>query len=173
MKIEWVFKPTLCTYRLTWTGNLLRMVRWMRWHCPQNKGFEIRAVTSEAEQATSRSRMLPTIFNLYKWVGKKHFVSLKLSKEKVLAVQNRLGSPTASITAYMTNSHSMRNRILDRWLVEMASSTNHMAKIWVNLSDNITAQWTYSAASFLNNNLIVLFLTGCPHFIWSMRQSRS
>ena len=32
----------------------------------------------EAEHATSWSRRLPTILNLYEWAGKKHFVSLKL-----------------------------------------------------------------------------------------------
>ena len=39
------FTPPLCTYRLNWVRKTsLRMVRWMRWHCPQDTGFEIRAL---------------------------------------------------------------------------------------------------------------------------------
>ena len=52
-KNEW---PPLCTYRL------LRMVRWMRWHCSPGTEFQIRALASEAEQTTARSRRLSTIF---------------------------------------------------------------------------------------------------------------
>ena len=33
---------------------------------------------SEVEHATSRSRRLPTLLNLYEWAGKKHFVFWKL-----------------------------------------------------------------------------------------------
>ena len=38
---------------------------------------------SEAEHATSQSRRLPTILNLYEWAGKKRFVSLKLENQSV------------------------------------------------------------------------------------------
>ena len=49
------------------------MMRWMRWHwMTQNSKFE--PWRSDAENATSRSRRLPTIFNFYEWARKKHFV---------------------------------------------------------------------------------------------------
>ena len=39
---EWGFRPPLCTFRLNWA----RMVRWMRWHCPPNTRFKIRALAA-------------------------------------------------------------------------------------------------------------------------------
>ena len=47
------------------------MVRLMSWHCPPDTEFE--PWRSGAEHATSRSRRLPTILNLYEWAQKKHF----------------------------------------------------------------------------------------------------
>ena len=58
---------------LNWV--ILRILRWLRWHCRQDTGFE----RSGAEHATCRSRRLPTIWmNLYECARKKRFVSLKL-----------------------------------------------------------------------------------------------
>ena len=57
------------------------MVRWMRCHCPPDTGFEIEPCWSTAEHTSSRSRRLPTIFNIYDWTGRKHFVSLKLESQ--------------------------------------------------------------------------------------------
>ena len=51
--------------------------RWMKWHCSQNTWFKSRVLASEAEHATSLSRRLSILLNLYQWAGKKHFVSLK------------------------------------------------------------------------------------------------
>ena len=39
------FRPPLCTYRRNWARrNLLRMVRWLRWHWPPDTWLEIRAL---------------------------------------------------------------------------------------------------------------------------------
>ena len=57
--------------------SLLRMVRWMRWHCPRDTGSKFEPWRSETEHATSQSRGLPIILNLCEWAGKKHFVWLK------------------------------------------------------------------------------------------------
>ena len=58
------------------------MVRWMRCHCPPDTGFEIEPFWSTAEHTNSRSRRRPTIFNIYDWTGRKHFVSLKLDCQR-------------------------------------------------------------------------------------------
>ena len=60
----------LCAH-IGWPGqeNLLRMVRWMRWHRPPDTGFEIRALAVWGRDATSRARRLPTIFYFYEWAG--------------------------------------------------------------------------------------------------------
>ena len=46
----------------------------MRWHCPPDTWFEIEPCWSAAKHVISRSCWLPTIFNLYDWAGRKHFV---------------------------------------------------------------------------------------------------
>ena len=68
------FRPPLCTYRLG-QENFLRMVRWLRWHCPPDTGFE--PWWLEAEHATSRSRRLPTILTFTRGWGRNIFVSFK------------------------------------------------------------------------------------------------
>ena len=40
----WGFGPPFCTHAKLGQENLLSMVRWMRWHCPPDTGFEIRAL---------------------------------------------------------------------------------------------------------------------------------
>ena len=56
--------------------SLLRMVRWMRWHCPRDTGSKFEPWRSETEHATSQSRGLPIILNICEWAEKKHFVWL-------------------------------------------------------------------------------------------------
>ena len=46
-EMKWIgFRPPLCIYRLNCMvlENLVGMVRWIRWHCPPDTGFEIRAL---------------------------------------------------------------------------------------------------------------------------------
>ena len=39
------FRPPLCTYRLNWARRTFwGWLRWLRWHCPPDTGFEIRAL---------------------------------------------------------------------------------------------------------------------------------
>ena len=58
------FRPPLCTYRLNWARRThLRKVRWVRWHCPPDTGFEIRTLGVWGRVPTSRSRRLPTILS--------------------------------------------------------------------------------------------------------------
>ena len=64
------FRPPLCTYRLNWARRtLLGMVRWMRWHCPPDTGFEIWALA-----VWGRARYFSvTEAEFQTWMGKKHF----------------------------------------------------------------------------------------------------
>ena len=53
--------------------NLLRMVRWVRWHCPPDTGFEIQTL-----EVWGRTRYLsvtefPHNTEFHKWMRKKHF----------------------------------------------------------------------------------------------------
>ena len=64
----------------------------------QNSQFE--PWWSEAENATFRSRRLPTILNLYEWAGKKHLVYLKLECQSRVRTRNlRFSKQSASTTA--------------------------------------------------------------------------
>ena len=41
---DWGLRPPLCTNRLHRDRNFMTMVRWLRWYCPPDTGFEIRAL---------------------------------------------------------------------------------------------------------------------------------
>ena len=58
--------------------NHLRIVRWMRSHCPPDTGLKIWALTIWVRTRHLSVTKLPTILNLFEWAGKKHCVSLKL-----------------------------------------------------------------------------------------------
>ena len=67
---EWGFKPLLRTHRLNWAR------RTSRGWCDkrddtalQTQDSKFEPCRSEAEHATSRSRRLPTILNIYEWAG--------------------------------------------------------------------------------------------------------
>ena len=91
---------TLCTCRLNWAKRTSsgRLDDWddtaLR---TQNSKFE--PWRSEVEHATSQSRKLPTILNLYEWAEKKRSVSLKLECQSgVRARDIRLSKQTALTT---------------------------------------------------------------------------
>ena len=70
------FMPPLCTYRLYWVRRT-SWGWWMRWHCPPDTGFKIRAL-----EVWGRARYLsvteaPHNTEFHTWMGKKLFVSFK------------------------------------------------------------------------------------------------
>ena len=73
------------------------MVRWIRWDCPPDTGFEIR-IWSESEHATSRSRRFTTILNHCEWAWKKHFVSHKLEGQSGFRTRDLWLSEQAALT---------------------------------------------------------------------------
>ena len=61
-------------------ANLLRMVRWVSWHCPPDTGFEIQTL-----EVWGRARYLsvteaPHNTEFYEWMGKKHFYFLQTAE---------------------------------------------------------------------------------------------
>ena len=65
----------MCTYRLNWARRNSRRW-WDEWdHTTlQTQNSKFLSRRSEVKHATSRSRRLPTILNLYKWPGEKHLL---------------------------------------------------------------------------------------------------
>ena len=54
------------------------MVRWLRWHCPPDTGFEIRALAVWGRARYLSVTEAPHNTNFHTWMGKKHFfVSFK------------------------------------------------------------------------------------------------
>ena len=53
--------------------NLLRMVRWLRWHCPPDTGFEIRALAVWGRGRYLSVTEAPHNTDFHTWMGKKHF----------------------------------------------------------------------------------------------------
>ena len=53
--------------------NLLRMVRWMWWHCPPDTGFKIRALAVWGRVRYFSVTEAPHNTDFHTWMGKKHF----------------------------------------------------------------------------------------------------
>ena len=49
------------------------MVRWLRWHCPLDTGFEIRALAVWGRACYLSVTEAPYNTNFHTWMGKKHF----------------------------------------------------------------------------------------------------
>ena len=53
--------------------NLLRMVRWLRWHCPPDTGFEIRALAVWGRARYLSVTEAPHNTDFHTWMGKIFF----------------------------------------------------------------------------------------------------
>ena len=91
------------------------MVIWMRWHCPPDTWFEVEPCWSAAKPVISRSCRLPTIFNLYDWAGRKHFVLWNLECQS-------------------------RRRICDLWLSKQAPSPRPLVLLLHTMADQKCAR---------------------------------
>ena len=123
------FRPPLCTYRLNWT----RRTSWGWWDewddtALQTQDSKFKPWKSEAEHATSRSRMLPTILSFASGWGRNIFVSFKPprpgNEPRTLAVlTTTLGPPPMIIiaqnipanTRHRDDASSMLAHSLRRW----------------------------------------------------------
>ena len=99
---EWGLRPPFCTNKLNWAKrtswgwweNLLRMVRWTRWHCPPYTAFKIRTLT-----VWGRARyFFHTILSFYEWAETKHCVSLKLKGQSGVRTRDLRLSKQAALT---------------------------------------------------------------------------
>ena len=93
-----IFEHTCAHNRLNWA----RRTSWGRWDeitllsRHRHRKFEPRR--SDAEHATSWSRRLPTILNIYEWARKKYFVSLKLEGQSGARTRDLRHSKKAALT---------------------------------------------------------------------------
>ena len=96
---KWGFKPHVCAYRLNWAMRT-SWEWWYEWDdtALQTQDSKFGPWLCEAEHATSHSRRLPTILNLYEWAGNKHFVSLKIECLSVVRIRDLRLSKHAALT---------------------------------------------------------------------------
>ena len=58
------------------------MVRWLRWHCPPDTGFEIRALAVWGRARYLSVTEAPHNTNFHTWMGKKHFLFLSNRRDR-------------------------------------------------------------------------------------------
>ena len=110
-EMKWMgLRPLLCTYRL----NLTRRTSWGwrgEWHdtALQTQDSKLEPWWSEAGHATSQSQRLPTIFNLYEWAEKKHFVSLNLEGQRGGGQTRDLRLSTQAVLTTWTRTPAVTN----------------------------------------------------------------
>ena len=79
-----------------------------------NEDSKLEPWRSDGEHATSRPRSLTTIFIIYEWVGKKHFVSLKLEGQSGVRTHDlRISNPVN--TRHWSNVGLILDHRLRRW----------------------------------------------------------
>ena len=83
------------------------MVRWLRWHCPPDTGFEIRTLAVWGRARYLSVTEAPHNTNFHTWMGKKHFVFFKPPRPgteprtlawKAAVLTTTLGPPPISLT---------------------------------------------------------------------------
>ena len=56
------------------------MVRWLRWHCPPDTGFEVRALAVWGRARYLSVTEAPHNIDFHTWMGKKHFCFLQTAE---------------------------------------------------------------------------------------------
>ena len=62
--------------------NLLRMVRWVRWHGPPDTGFYIQTLEVWGRARYLSATEAPHNTEFYEWIGKKHFLFLSNRRDR-------------------------------------------------------------------------------------------
>ena len=119
--------------------NLLRMAKWVRWHCRPDTGFEI-----ETLEVWGRARYLsvtedPHNNEFYEWMGKKHFCFFQTA-------ETGIRTPNSSVKGSSDN-HYPRAPTLNS-LTTQAPGHQHI---------------TFSSRCFTTMSYVVDFFSGCPY----------
>ena len=132
------------------------MVRWVRWHCPPDTGFEIRALA-----VWSRARYLPVTeaphnINSHTWMGKKHFLFLsnlrnrepspELWRERQRCHYHRAPAQPPSCTYRLSLVSRTTWGWWDEWDDTALETQN--SKYWIFTSErgrNILLLWNWNA----------------------------
>ena len=83
--------------QMKWNESV-RMVRWLRWHCPPDTGFEIRALAVWGQARYLSVTEAPHNTEFYTWMGEKHFCFFQTAK-----TGNR--TPNSSVKGSGANHH--------------------------------------------------------------------
>ena len=95
------------------------MVRWLRWHCPPDTGFEIRALAVWGRARYLSVTEAPHNIDFHTWMGKKHFCSFQTAETgnrtpnswKAAALTTTLGPPPSTIVEWI-GLNELLNEIL-------------------------------------------------------------
>ena len=121
------------------------MVRWLRWHCPPDTGFEIRALAVWGRARYLSVTEAPHNTDFHTWMGEKHFfVSFKPPRPgteprtlawKAAVLTTTLGPPPyrARIDAYFqpAGSWAAAEQQTGEWLQIQLESTYSVGKVLI------------------------------------------
>ena len=121
------------------------MVRWMRWHCPPDTGFEIRALAVWGRARYLSVTWAPHNTEFYTWMGKKRFCFFQTAE-----TGNR--APNSSVKGSGAN-HYHRAPVL--WL----HNSNVME--WFRLHGHESPCWSETALRSQKSLMTLLPTQGC------------
>ena len=117
--------------------NLLRMVRWLRWHCPPDTGFEICTLAVWGRARYLSVTEAPHNTDFHTWMGGKHFLFLSNRRDrepnpkawKAAVLTTTLGPPPPqryTLEYFKSLAHcNMRNNDMNKtWIWVLAEPFN-------------------------------------------------
>ena len=131
---EWVWGHRCAHIRLNWS-RITSRGWWDKWDDTvlQTHDSKFEPCRYEAGHATSRSRWLPTLLNLYEWPGKKKFVSLKLKGRSGARTRYLRLSKQAAVTTTPGSRHLNEGKSL----VDINLSWKFFLTIYTNTASKV------------------------------------
>ena len=108
------------------------MVRWLRWHCPPDTGFEILAVWGRAHYLSVTEAPHNTDF--YTWMGKKHFCFSQTAETG--NPPRTLAWKAAVLTTTQGHPPSIKNTSWVPWFLNLDTESWALRR-WPNICYNI------------------------------------
>ena len=112
------------------------MVRWLRWHCPPDTGFEIRALAVWGRARYLSVTEAPNNTDFHTWMGKKHFCFFQTAE-----TGNR--TPNSGVKGSSANHYPRAPAPFPESLMQKQTTEHHITKIWYDRShchNNTAAQ---------------------------------
>ena len=131
------------------------MVRWLRWHCPPDTGFEIRALAVWGRARYLSVTETPHNIDFHTWMGKKHFCFFQTAETgnrtpnsgvKGSGANHYLRAPAhswESITGKVSSQRRLNKReTLPQYWADVVDVVPTLIQYWANVCCLLASEWS-------------------------------